>query len=64
MSGFKATIDGGKFPPTIKIEVEGHKGGGCINHLEELQSVLKATTQTQTLKPEFKEVRQKLPMRR
>lgn len=64
MANYKIEIDGGKFPPTIKFELEGHKGSGCVNLADELNSVLKLETKHQTLKPEFKEVRQKLPMRR
>lgn len=64
MSEIKVTIDGSKFPPAVKFEVEGHKGSGCAQLSDEFNEVIKLETVRQTLKPEFKEVKQRLPLRR
>lgn len=64
MADIKIIIEKGKFPPTIRTEVDGMKGEGCAKFLDELQEALRMETRHQTLKPEFKEVKQRLPLRR
>lgn len=64
MADIKIIIDKRSFPPTIKTEVDGMQGQGCAKLLDELQEALRMETMRQTLKPEYKTVGQRLPMRR
>lgn len=64
MADIKIHIDKKTFPPTLRTEVDGMKGEGCAKFLDELQDALKLETKRQTLKPEFKDVKQRLPLRR
>ena len=54
-----------KNPTIIKTEVEGMRGGGCSTALDAFQEATKMVTQTQELKPEFRdEAKQRIPNRR
>jgi hypothetical protein len=64
MADIKIIIDKRSFPPTITTEVDGMKGEGCTKLLDELQEVMRMETMRQTLKPEYKTVGQRLPLRR
>jgi hypothetical protein len=64
MADIKIIIDKSKFPPTLRTEVDGMKGEGCAKFLDELQEAMRMETRHQTLKPEFKTVGQRLPLKR
>lgn len=64
VADIKITIDKTKFPPSITTEVDGMKGEGCAHFLDQLQEALRMETMRQTLKPDFKTVGQRLPVRR
>lgn len=62
MASIKVTID--KETLAFKAEVEGMRGVGCTTALDEFQKMVGMTTTSQTLKPEYKTVEQKVPHRR
>jgi len=64
MADIKFIIDKKTFPPTINLEVDGVQGTGCTKMLDDLQEVMRMETMRQQLKPEYKEVKQRLPLRR
>lgn len=64
MADINLIIDKTKFPPTLKIEVNGMQGEGCVAKVEEVQEILRMETLRTTLKPEFKTVGQRLPLKR
>lgn len=64
MAEIKIIINKKVFPPTITTEVDGMQGQGCAKFLDELQEAMRMETMRQTLKPEYKTVGQRLPLRR
>lgn len=62
MPSIKVTID--RETLAFKAEVEGMRGQGCTTELDAFQKMVGMTTQSQTLKPEYKHVHERLPQRR
>jgi hypothetical protein len=62
MASIKVTID--KETLALKAEVEGMRGVGCTTSLDEFQKMAGMVTQSQTLKPEYKHVEQRIPHKR